>query len=264
MHSRMQHRPAPSRSRGALCVCLVLIAAVATISGPAAAQDRTHVVEWLQPEGPAAGGFLVELGTQPGTYTTAVDLGPVAPEADGVRRANLVLDAFTTYYLRLIAYNTAGGSPPSEEGMAPAMMCYPALCDDGNECTADVCDIDGCANPPLADGSSCSDGMCVAGSCEILECLADSECDDGNLCNGVEFCAADGLCGAGPPLSCGEPSACAAPACDPLLGCVDVPLPDGTSCDDGNKRTKADRCQSGVCVGILKSGGKQGGRGKRR
>ena len=258
----MHDRTARSGFQVSAAMLLGLLAAGLLLARPTAAEDRTHVVEWIQHDGPVADGFLVELGTQSGAYTTTVDLGPVAPEADGVRRANLVLDAFTTYYLRLVAYNAAGDSPPSEEGTAPALICYPAFCDDRNECTADVCDADGCANVPLADGSGCFDGMCVAGRCEPIQCLVDSGCDDGNLCNGVELCAADGLCSAGLPVACGEPTACTAPTCDPQLGCMDVPLPDGATCDDGDKRTKGDRCQAGVCVGTRKAGGK--GRGKRR
>lgn len=260
----MRDRPARSGFHASAVVLLGLLAVGLLLARPAAAEERIHVVEWLQPEGPAADGFLVELGTQPAAYTTTVDLGPVAPQTDGVWRANLVLDAFTTYHLRLIAYNAGGDSPPSEEGTAPALICYPAFCDDGNECTADACDADGCTNVPLADGSGCFDGMCVAGRCEPIQCLLDSGCDDNNLCNGVEFCAADGMCGAGLPLSCGEPTACAAPSCDPRVGCVDVPLPDGTTCDDGDKWTKDDRCQAGACVGSEKTKGKALGHGKRR
>lgn len=260
----MLARPPRSALHASAILLLAILAAGPHLARPAAAEERTHVVEWMQPEGPVADGFLVELGTQPGVYTTSMDLGPVDPEADGVRRTNLSLDAFTTYHLRLIAYNAAGDSLPSEEDTAPALICYPAFCDDSNECTADACDAAGCTNAPLADGSACSDGMCRAGRCEPIQCLLDSACDDGNVCNGAEFCAADGLCGAGLQLSCGEPTACSAPTCDPLLGCVDVPRPDGTSCDDGDKQTRSDRCQAGVCVGTAKTKGNGFGRGKRR
>jgi hypothetical protein len=36
-----------------------------------------------------------------------------------------------------------------------------------------------------------------------------------------------------------------------LSGCTHIPLADGTSCDDGDRRTPRDRCQAGSCVGKL-------------
>jgi hypothetical protein len=62
-------------------------------------------------------------GHTTGVYTEALDLGPVQPDPDGIRRANLRLDAFTTYHLTLVAYNLAGESPPSEEAAVPAIAC---------------------------------------------------------------------------------------------------------------------------------------------
>ncbi len=57
----------------------------------------------------------------------------------------------------------------------PAMGCeftpVPANCDDGNECTAQVCTSmgggDGCTNPPVVDGTSC---MAGAGTCQSGVC----------------------------------------------------------------------------------------------
>jgi hypothetical protein len=197
---------------------------------------------------PASDGFVVHLGTQPGVYTETLELGPIQPDTDGIRRANLVLDAFTTYYLILVAYNAAGDSPPSEEAAVPAMACDAALCDDANPCTADTCDATGCTNQGLADGAACPDGMCVAGLCEPMTCRVDRHCDDGNVCNGLEGCARDGLCMAGAALACGLPTACSAPACDPVRGCTSVSAPDGMHCRDRDRRIKNGLCDAGVCV----------------
>jgi hypothetical protein len=218
------------------------------------ALDRTYVLKWTLPEGPPADGFVVHLGTEPGHHTETLELGFVAPGSDGIWRSNLSLDAYTTYHLVLVAYNAEGNSPPSEEGMVPAMACDASLCDDDNACTADACDATGCTNTILSDGAGCPDGMCLAGACEAVGCSADTECNDGNSCNGAERCGPGGLCLAGEPLACDEVTACTAPACDPLWGCTTVNVPDRTRCDDGNRTTRSDSCLDGVCVGTERRG----------
>lgn len=65
--------------------------------------------------------------------------------------------------------------------------CCPAegVCNDNNPCTQDwACTGDGrCAYPPLADGTSCtvsdpcSDGTCVAGFCEAVRRVFDTDCN---------------------------------------------------------------------------------------
>jgi hypothetical protein len=53
----------------------------------------------------------------------------------------------------------------------PPVCSVAADCDDGNECTTDVCHLPGryCTNDPLANGTSCEfggvDGVCDAGAC---------------------------------------------------------------------------------------------------
>lgn len=48
-------------------------------------------------------------------------------------------------------------------------MMLPPSCSDGNNCTADSCDGDGCKNVKLPDGSACgaSGGKCTAGVCSV-------------------------------------------------------------------------------------------------
>ena len=56
-------------------------------------------------------------------------------------------------------------------------------------------------------------------------CLDDSQCDDGDVCNGSETCA-------------------------PETGCVaGAAAPDDTPCDDGRTCTEGDTCTAGVCSG---------------
>jgi len=112
--------------------------------------------------------------------------------------------------------------------------CFPLLefcpdgddkfCNDGNECTADTCEIT-CRLRPVDDGTSCASGLglCRAGVCVPDLCI-DRDCGDpdGNSCTGV----------------------CISPygICD-----VDAPLDDGTTCENNGQ------CFNGVCQPVLTS-----------
>lgn len=56
-------------------------------------------------------------------------------------------------------------------------------------------------------------------------CVTNAECDDLDVCNGVETCQA-GVCVPGGPLVCDDGNACTTNVCDPLAGCV-YPASDG-------------------------------------
>jgi hypothetical protein len=43
------------------------------------------------------------------------------------------------------------------------------------------------------------------------------------VCNGAETCQA-GSCTAGTPLNCNDGNACTTDSCDPLAGCLHVPI----------------------------------------
>lgn len=79
---------------------------------------------------------------------------------------------------------------------------------DGSPCTSDVCDAALGCNPPVADGTSCSDG---------------------SFCNGAETCSA-GACAAGAAPCAGDGIACTLD-CDEIAGCVTTP--DDSLCDPG-------------------------------
>ncbi len=110
-------------------------------------------------------------------------------------------------------------------------------CDDGLACTT---------------GDHCKDGACTAGTQTC--CSKDADCpDDGNLCNGSNFCnLATGSCQLNPLsiVSCSKvnDTECAQTACEPKTGaCKQTPAPNGTTCDDGDPCTVPDTCQSGSC-----------------
>jgi hypothetical protein len=86
---------------------------------------------------------------------------------------------------------------------------------------------------------------CVGLGCQILTyCDTALDCDDGNICNGVEACVANS-CAPGVSLVCSDGNACnGQETCDGTLGCVGgSPL----TCDDGTACT-IDACTAnGQC-----------------
>jgi hypothetical protein len=238
-----------SRAAGiGLLSALLLLAPVNLGAAP-----RDHVIVWMPPGG-VVDGYRVQVGPRSSLYDQVIDLGVVPIDPDGLGRATLTLDSSFDYYVSLIAYNSAGDSPRSNEIIVAKSMCDPTQCSDTESCTADDCGPNGCTHTPVPDGTYCSAGpyaagMCSAGACLPAQCTQASHCDDGNKCNGAESCSVTGSCSAGTPLSCGAPKQCSIPSCDPVLGCIEVARPDGTLCNDGRRNTRGDRCVSGQCRG---------------
>lgn len=135
-------------------------------------------------------------------------------------------------------------------------------------CVAARCGPEGdCELAAAEDGEPCDDAnpctatdLCVGGVCEggenLCECQTDGECpDDGDLCNGALECSTESvpfLCvlREGSVVEC-PPSEnpCMQSMCKPATGlCVELPGPDGTSCDDGDPCTGADQCLDGTCA----------------
>lgn len=135
------------------------------------------------------------------------------------------------------------------------------VCDDGNACTADACDIAvGCTTTdlttPCEDGDyctyadKCSGGSCVAGAalgCEDGDICTDDACDpvvgcshshnnatcvDANACIEASVCDV-GSCAGGKIVPCGDGNACTVDRCSPETGCVTKPWPIITSCPAG-------------------------------
>jgi len=87
-------------------------------------------------------------------------------------------------------------------------------------------------------------------SLRLPGCDEDSDCDDQDLCSGVEYCL-EGQCRAGVPLVCeeeGDAGPCAGVSCLPDAGCVLVPLADDTPCEDEIPCNGQERCAQGLCV----------------
>ena len=96
----------------------------------------------------------------------------------------------------------------------------PVSCDDGNPCTTDTCDANGCKHVTIScdDGNPCTTDTCDANGCKHVTI----SCDDGN--------------------------ACTTDSCDATNGCTHVAAANGAACtDDGNSCTN-DVCSAGACT----------------
>ena len=100
-----------------------------------------------------------------------------------------------------------------------------------------------CALAGSAGAAGCPVG--VAGCCAV-----DADCDDGDMCTGVETCdASSGTCVAGTAVDCTDGDPCTDDGCDPATGaCVHPAAIDGTPCEDGDACTVGDACELGSCA----------------
>jgi hypothetical protein len=153
----------------------------------------------------------------------------------------------------------------AEGATCQAGACVPpaAACDDGNPCTADLCDlVKGCVNVPAAgpcdDGDDCTGAdTCAGGVCAgqpiACACAVDADCAGSAFdpCKGDWQCKA-GKCAltAGTAVVCPPAGPCAASVCDPATGtCGVAPSPNGAPCDDGQPCTVGEACAAGACGG---------------
>ncbi len=126
------------------------------------------------------------------------------------------------------------------------------VCDDGVNCTTvDVCNAGTCSGDAVVCDApgACSSVSCdeASGSCVTAVDPDGTSCDDGDACTRTDVCTS-GTCG-GVARDCSTlDGPCVAGVCDPTTGgCATAPVPDGTTCDDGNLCTAAGTCSAGVC-----------------
>gem|GEM_PF-5225515 len=131
--------------------------------------------------------------------------------------------------------------------------CEGVTCDDGNDCTDDVCDpILGCQytndnTNSCSDGDNCTNDVCIDGTCQgsAINCSAfDGECTVG-VCN-----QSNGQCEAQPANEGGactdDGNSCTDDVC--AAGACVHNNDDTNSCSDGVNCTN-DACVAGGCVG---------------
>ncbi len=72
-------------------------------------------------------------------------------------------------------------------------------------------------------------------------------CDDDDACTTTSSCNV-GLCVGGMQLDCDDANPCTGEACDPVGGCSNPAVSDGTSCDDSTVCNGSETCFSGTCT----------------
>ncbi len=115
-------------------------------------------------------------------------------------------------------------------------------CDDGSECTDNVCNAGVCTYPPEPPGTSC--GGPPGGPCD-----AQDTCDGAGACQSNSAPAGS---------ACGDPnsSACDNPdTCDGAGVCDSNTEPDGTPCGDDGLECTLDQCNTGVCTHVPRPAG---------
>jgi len=124
-------------------------------------------------------------------------------------------------------------------------------CDDGNIFSGDGCSSTCQTEQVCGDLVVQSPEQCDSTDPCCVDCMYAVEgiaCDDATLCNGNETCNAVGVCQAGTTLNCNDNNQCTTDSCDPVLGCLNTPVTDGTSCSDGLFCTDPDTCVNGLCT----------------
>ena len=122
-----------------------------------------------------------------------------------------------------------------------------SVCDDGNGCSAaDTCVGGVCNGSPTQcnDGNPCTADICDSAAGCMFKPFDGIGCDDGDMCTYSDSCKA-GSCLGGPALGCDDGNACTADTCNSSTGCVLTPVTG--ACDDGNACTQGETCSESVC-----------------
>src|SRR5262249_45221457 len=130
-------------------------------------------------------------------------------------------------------------------------------CDDGHVCTTnDTCQNGVCVGGnqlPCPSTDSCHLGVCdeVVKGCTNVPGNDGGQCDDGDACTGPGVCNA-GVCAPGSPVNCSSlDGSCTHGVCDPVVGCMSMPINEGGGCNDGQgSPCTTGQCMSGFCASV--------------
>ncbi len=158
------------------------------------------------------------------------------------------------------------GLPFCDENLNACVECLNAsVCNDGNECTSDICSAGACSTIPRSAGSACGsaantdctnpdqcDGL---GNCDANDELDGTTCNDGEFCTTGESCTA-GVCGGIAPTDCSDAFACTTDTCDEVADeCVNeldagACLIDDVCYNDGqpNPANECEECNSALAT----------------
>ena len=152
--------------------------------------------------------------------------------------------------------NTALSNPQISDlgGLAPTTFLGGGCttneeCNDGNECTEDLCVEGVCQNNPYPDNTPCTGGICCGGICTVPVCTTNADCDDGEPCT-TDECMFPTSCGAvceNTWPACGIADGCCGPTCTPATD------PDCFGCDNDGTCELGEDCHN--CPNDCISGG---------
>ncbi|MEM1413245.1 MAG: hypothetical protein AAGH15_00005 [Myxococcota bacterium] len=152
---------------------------------------------------------------------------------------------------------TVGVCDDATGACAPSPVPNGTLCEDGDLCTlADTCRRGTCRPGVPRDctdvGDACNAGICnpMTGACGTIPLVDGTPCDDGLVCTDGDSCRM-GVCTAGADVLCDAfDDVCLVGTCvEDAGGCVALPAPEGSPCDDDDACTTADACRMGACIG---------------
>ena len=104
---------------------------------------------------------------------------------------------------------------------------------------------------PPATGDPCRVSACdpLSGACGLQRLDDGSPCSDGDACSTGDACVA-GVCVPGATTACGDGDPCTTDGCDPVNGCVHVPVSGCQGCAADADCLDADPCTVDTCVAI--------------
>lgn len=124
-----------------------------------------------------------------------------------------------------------------------------SLCDDDDPCTInDACFSNLCQGTLLDcdDGNDCTYDICSSGGACIHSPISGLQCDDSNACSTGSVCMG-GVCTGSGVLDCDDGNSCTRDICERTGGCRLEDLT-GPFCEDEDLCSQGDSCILGVCV----------------
>ncbi len=216
-------------------------------------EPRVSYARWYANDGGQYGGediFEVEVSSNGGTSWVALEtVGPESSETFGgwVVKDFRIQDfvALTSQFQIRFTASDVGGASIVEAGIDAFAILESDCCDIDSDCDDGAfCNgSESCVDHVCQPGSDpCDDGVtCTVDTCDEELDLCDwtpddSACDDGQFCNGAEFCDLVADCQPGVPPSCDDGVSCTDDFCDPggaggAGACVSIP--NDAHCDDG-------------------------------
>lgn len=175
----------------------------------------------------------------------AIDNGPYDWSASGFPDDSILDGLNDTFLDGNALYEASGPPPPSPPALATPQGLWVTTFQlraltAGRAHFEILRDLGQFSETKVLDGETL--GLDILGSVgpeaavDIIECLEDPDCDDGEFCTGVATCL-DTVCVAGSKPNCADGIFCnGTEICEPGVGCVSPgsPCPDPDSCDEDN------------------------------